>query len=457
MSIRVMSKVWDESTHKGTELLLLIAIADNAADDGFCWPGQVYLAGKIRMNRSSVIRLTRKLEASGELYVCRSRRKGNKYIVRLGMTDGRFLNVLATRLPFEYERYQAIDAISCILQRCRVQHQKLQFATSEVAPMQQEPSLSSIESSHDADAPPAPADTEAKHTVIETQPDGGERAVERTACKTCYRPIVPADEVYPGLSYCKCTSASKDKPPAYHCKHCGDLAKVDTADNLDTQGQYWCLRCGVSYFIDEQPITRDDIAMMGYLHWYAEIDDLGYCSDCLKPTATTDEMPYVGETCTCKQAAALVEAFGPKPEREERPPPPHWREQVKDERALWGFNSPEFQRQLEQYGDAGRKVRLLGADWEQLTQLEPDWEDKQAIKSWSSGLWACLKAAGGDASIVLDATRKAIEDGLTISKPYSVVEVTRALCGERKRGPTKAKVTPMLDQSGLDLPNPLAR
>ncbi len=159
------------------------------------------------------------------------------------------------------------------------------------------------------------------------------------------------------------------------------------------------------------------------------------CKECGKPQATTTEMPYVGKVCICPQEAAFVEAFGDPPERLERKPPPHWREQVKDERALWGFSSPEFQRQLAQYGDAGRKVRLLGYDWEQLTQLEPDWEDKQAIKSWSSGLWACLKAAGGDASIVLDATRKAIEDGLTISDPYSAVKVTQALCGERKRGP----------------------
>jgi hypothetical protein len=35
MSIRVMTKVWDHSTQKGSTLLLLLALADHAADDGF--------------------------------------------------------------------------------------------------------------------------------------------------------------------------------------------------------------------------------------------------------------------------------------------------------------------------------------------------------------------------------------------------------------------------------------
>ena len=39
MSIRVMTQVWDTSEQKGSALLLLLALADHAADDGFCWPG----------------------------------------------------------------------------------------------------------------------------------------------------------------------------------------------------------------------------------------------------------------------------------------------------------------------------------------------------------------------------------------------------------------------------------
>lgn len=165
-----------------------------------------------------------------------------------------------------------------------------------------------------------------------------------------------------------------------------------------------------------------------------ELENGDLCADCEKYVATSAQMPRIAEVCKCSQEAALVEAFGPPPERPKRKPPPHWHELVQDPRVLWGDHSDTFKKLVRQHGESGVKVKFLGYDWEQLAQLEPDWEDKQAIKSWSSGLWVCLKAAGGDASIVLDATRKAIEDGLTISDPYSVVKVTRALCGERKRG-----------------------
>jgi len=251
-----------------------------------------------------------------------------------------------------------------------------------------------------------------------------------------------------------------DEPPPYHCKHCADLAKVDTGDNPDTQGQYFCIRCGDDFFINEPPITRDDVIMMTYLGqtnnlWLDEV--VKHCPDCYKPTATTADMPFVREVCTCKQEETLVDAFGPRPERPQRKPPPHWAQVAQEPWSSWGAESDEFQRQLQRYGEAGRDVQRLGADWQKLTQCPLDWNDKKAVKSWSSGLWTCLKAAGGDASIVLDATRKAIEGELSIANPYSVLKMTQALVGERRRGRPKPKVTPMMDQRGLDKPNPLAR
>jgi hypothetical protein len=38
MSIKVMSQVWEHSTRKGTRLLLLLALADFANDEGICYP-----------------------------------------------------------------------------------------------------------------------------------------------------------------------------------------------------------------------------------------------------------------------------------------------------------------------------------------------------------------------------------------------------------------------------------
>ena len=87
MSIKIMNRVWQKSKCKGTDLLLLLALADNAGDDGYCWPGIEYLAHKIRMTPQSVINITRRIEKAGELLVKHSRRAGNKYLVLVEMTD----------------------------------------------------------------------------------------------------------------------------------------------------------------------------------------------------------------------------------------------------------------------------------------------------------------------------------------------------------------------------------
>ena len=67
MSIKVMSAVWERSQHKGSALLLLLALADFANDTGECWPAVGTLAHKIRMSDRSVSRLLQTLIASGEL------------------------------------------------------------------------------------------------------------------------------------------------------------------------------------------------------------------------------------------------------------------------------------------------------------------------------------------------------------------------------------------------------
>ncbi len=70
MSIRIMSLVWERSQHKGSELLLLLAIADNANDQGVAYPSIRTLAKKTRLRERTVQYLLRdKLEPSGELRI----------------------------------------------------------------------------------------------------------------------------------------------------------------------------------------------------------------------------------------------------------------------------------------------------------------------------------------------------------------------------------------------------
>jgi len=65
-----MGWVWDHSTAAGSDLLVLLAIADSADHDGTnAWPSLESLARKARIDRRNVRRCVRRLEELGELRV----------------------------------------------------------------------------------------------------------------------------------------------------------------------------------------------------------------------------------------------------------------------------------------------------------------------------------------------------------------------------------------------------
>lgn len=70
MSVNAMAQVWTSSKHKGSDLLVLLAIADHAKDDGTgAWPSIDGLARKTRLSERNVHYSIKRLEASGELVV----------------------------------------------------------------------------------------------------------------------------------------------------------------------------------------------------------------------------------------------------------------------------------------------------------------------------------------------------------------------------------------------------
>ena len=70
MSIFVLDWVWKNSGHKGSELLLLLAVADFANEDGGgAYPSIPSLAKKSRLSRRQVQRVLHHLEESGELAI----------------------------------------------------------------------------------------------------------------------------------------------------------------------------------------------------------------------------------------------------------------------------------------------------------------------------------------------------------------------------------------------------
>ena len=103
MSVKVMSRVWDESKMASTELLLLLALADHANDYGTCYPGIEHLAHKTRKSERQVKRLLVKLEAAGELFIPHrngGRETANRYFIVCGLSQEEIEQTLVNQ-PFK--------------------------------------------------------------------------------------------------------------------------------------------------------------------------------------------------------------------------------------------------------------------------------------------------------------------------------------------------------------------
>ena len=67
MSIKALNWVWKNSTTKGSERLVLLAIADNADDSGKAWPSLSTIAEKCNLSRRYIIRILDSLEQGGHI------------------------------------------------------------------------------------------------------------------------------------------------------------------------------------------------------------------------------------------------------------------------------------------------------------------------------------------------------------------------------------------------------
>ena len=88
MSVHVTSAVWKRSEAEGTTRLVLLRLADQANDDGWCWPALKALAADCRVSVSSVQRALEALAVFGELAVFRrGKRATNVYRVLVGTPE----------------------------------------------------------------------------------------------------------------------------------------------------------------------------------------------------------------------------------------------------------------------------------------------------------------------------------------------------------------------------------
>ncbi|MQA63912.1 MAG: hypothetical protein GEU86_21155 [Actinophytocola sp.] len=97
MSIKVMTWVWDHSPAVGTELLMLLAIADHAGDDGRdAWPSVKRLAQRTRLDERTVRRVLKRLTSHGHLIVdAGGGRRSNHYEIPMTSENAELSTPLA--------------------------------------------------------------------------------------------------------------------------------------------------------------------------------------------------------------------------------------------------------------------------------------------------------------------------------------------------------------------------
>ena len=95
-----MNRVWETSTAKNSALVVMLALANRADEDGLCWPGVAYIARRARLEERQVQNILRQLAASGELYIAAGggRSNTNLYFITCGLDAEQIASVLVERL-----------------------------------------------------------------------------------------------------------------------------------------------------------------------------------------------------------------------------------------------------------------------------------------------------------------------------------------------------------------------
>jgi len=83
-----MSYVWEHSRHKGSDLLLMLAIADHADDNGVAYPSIPRLAQKMRMSERNVQYRLDKLLNSTELVIMKNAGPGGVHLFQVKVPGG---------------------------------------------------------------------------------------------------------------------------------------------------------------------------------------------------------------------------------------------------------------------------------------------------------------------------------------------------------------------------------
>ncbi len=112
MSIALISACWDRGPKDPIERYVLVALADNASDEGFAYPSIETLANKTQMSERTILRKLRSLEAGGWVEVNRRAKSSSYWVLRsrLGLPD--LPRRLAPESGMSLKRNKSSDCVS---------------------------------------------------------------------------------------------------------------------------------------------------------------------------------------------------------------------------------------------------------------------------------------------------------------------------------------------------------
>lgn len=96
MSIKAMSWVWDNSPYEGVGLLVHLALADFADDQGVCWPSQKRISDKCKSSERHVRRIIKQMIEDGQILLIEKSNgvtTNNKYRLLMDRTSRPALDI----------------------------------------------------------------------------------------------------------------------------------------------------------------------------------------------------------------------------------------------------------------------------------------------------------------------------------------------------------------------------
>lgn len=113
MSVRTSTLVWEQSRHRGSRLLALLALADACNREGIAWPRVGTIAEMIKIKPRQTQYILRDIESTGELYthLQTGRTCPNFYLVATGLDASSIESALVTFLLYPPDLAQHVGEL----------------------------------------------------------------------------------------------------------------------------------------------------------------------------------------------------------------------------------------------------------------------------------------------------------------------------------------------------------